>query len=78
MERDVPPPTDGDTAPQRAMEDTVRLALLMTVMMASGCVVRTGPPPHRRWFWHGRRAEITNPVSTEDQALSLPPKTPDQ
>jgi hypothetical protein len=54
------------------MEEVVRVVLLMTVMMASGCVVRTGPPRERRWFWHGRRAEITNPVSTE--ALTLPPK----
>jgi len=45
----------------------------MTVLMASGCVVRTGPPPHRRWFWH-RRAEITNPVSGDSEALTLPPR----
>ena len=56
------------------MEDPVRLVLLMTVLMASGCVVRPGHP-HRRWFWH-RRAEIVNPVSdTTSQALTLPPKT---
>ena len=57
-----------------AMEDPVRVVLLMTVLMASGCVVRAGHP-HRRWFWH-RRVEITNPVnSTASQALTLPPKT---
>jgi hypothetical protein len=42
----------------------------MTVLLSAGCVVRTGPPRHRHWFWH-RRAEITNPVSAE--ALTLPP-----
>jgi hypothetical protein len=46
----------------------------MTVLMASGCVVRAGPPRHRHWFWHGRHAEITNPVSSEGEALTLPPR----
>ena len=64
------------------MEDAVRVVLLMTVLMASGCVVREGPPRHNHWFWHGRhaepgrRAEVANPVSGE--ALSLPPKASEQ
>jgi hypothetical protein len=50
----------------------------MTVLMASGCVVRAGRP-HRHWFWH-RHAEITNPVNGGEvvsggEALTLPPRT---
>jgi len=64
----------GGSARIRAMEDAVRIAFMMTVLFASGCVVRAGPPPHRHWFWHGRHAEITNPVSSEGEALTLPPR----
>ena len=56
------------------MEDVVRLVLLMTVLMASGCVVRPGRP-HRHYFWHRRHVEITNPIPAGSEALTLPPRT---
>ena len=60
-----------DTAPQRAMEDVVRLVLIMIVLTA--CHIHAGPPRQRRPFWHRHpRAELTVPQVVETPAVAAP------
>ena len=57
-----------------AMEDVVRLVMLMFVLTA--CHGHAGPPRYRRPFWHRHpRAEVTVVQTPETTALTLAPKT---